>query len=153
VSVVIEYRDTVDGITADQLVGPFFVGWPHHPDPETHLTVLQGSDHVVLAVHEPDRQVVAFANAITDGVFMAFIPLLEVVPAYRGRGIGSELVRRLLDQLDGCYAVDAMCDPELQPFYARLGLRPATGVSRRNYARRSGRQRRPDAGFRVSGLR
>jgi GNAT superfamily N-acetyltransferase len=135
---VIEYRDTVDGITPDQLVGPFFVGWSRHPDPETHLAVLRGSDHVVVAVHEPDQQVVGFVNAITDGVFMAFIPLLEVVPAYQGRGVGSELVRRLLERLDGFYAVDAVCDPELQPFYRHLGLQPIAGVGLRDYARQSG---------------
>ena len=63
-------------------------------------------------------------NAISDGILYAFIPLLEVLPSHRGRGIGSELVTRLLDELNDFYAVDLMCDPELQPFYARFGMQP-----------------------------
>ena len=138
---MIEYRTTVSGITADQLAGPFFVGWPDPPTPETHLDVLRASAHLVVAVHETDQQVVGFVNAISDGVFMAYVPLLEVVAAYQGRGIGSELMRRLLEQLEGFYGVDAMCDPELQPFYRHLGFQVATGVSIRNYTHQSGRRR------------
>jgi ribosomal protein S18 acetylase RimI-like enzyme len=137
---MIEYRSNIEGVGADQLTGPFFVGWPAGPDPETHLEILRGSDHVVLAVHEPNQQVVGFINAVSDGFFMAFIPLLEVVPEYQGRGIGSELVRLLLAQLEGFYAVDAMCDPELQPFYEHVGLQASTGVSLRDYERQSGLQ-------------
>ncbi len=135
---MIEYRTNIDGITPDQLEGPFFVGWLHAPSAATHLRILNGSDHVVLAVDESSQQVVGFITAITDEVFMAFIPLLEVVPEYQGRGIGSELVRRLLEQLDGFYTVDAMTDPELQPFYRHLGLAASHGVSLRNYDRQSG---------------
>jgi ribosomal protein S18 acetylase RimI-like enzyme len=136
---VIEYKTTLDGVSADQLEGPFFVGWLDPPDAETHLRILRGSDHVVLAVHEPDQQVVGFITAITDGVLSAFIPLLEVVPEYQGRGIGSDLVRMLLDEIGDLHAVDAMVDRELQPFYEHLGLGPADGVGLRNYDRQSGR--------------
>jgi GNAT superfamily N-acetyltransferase len=65
--------------------------------------------------------------------------LLEVVPEYQGRGIGSELIRRIIEIVGPIYAVDAMCDPELQPFYRHLGLVPGTGVMLRNYSRQSGR--------------
>jgi ribosomal protein S18 acetylase RimI-like enzyme len=136
---MIEYRTSIDGITADQLAGPFFVGWPDPPSPQTHLELLRSSAHVVLALHEPDQQVVGFINAISDGVFMAFIPLLEVIAPYQGRGIGSELTRRLVSRLEDFYTVDVMCDPELQPFYEHLGFRMATGASLRNYSRQSGR--------------
>jgi ribosomal protein S18 acetylase RimI-like enzyme len=71
-------------------------------------------------------------------VLAAYIPFLEVVPEYQGRGIGSELIRRLLEVIGPIYAVDAACDPELQPFYRHLGLRPGTAVMLRNYERQSG---------------
>lgn len=136
---MIEYRSSVSGIAPDQLAGPFFVGWPNAPSPEKHLEILAGSDHVVLAVHEPDQRIVGFATAITDGVLFAYISLLEVVPDYQGRGIGSELIRRLLAEIGEIYAIDAMVDPDLQPFYRHLGLMPGAGVMLRNQARQSGR--------------
>jgi len=55
-------------------------------------------------------------------VLSAYIPLLEVLPEWQGRGIGTELMRRLLDRLRGLYMVDLCCDAELEPFYRRLGL-------------------------------
>jgi hypothetical protein len=35
--------------------------------------------------------------------------------------------------------IDLLCDPDVQPFYGRLGMRPATGMLIRNYDRQSGR--------------
>lgn len=135
---MIRYETSLSGIDAADLAGPFFVGWPNPPDAATHLELLRGSDHVVLAVHEGDDRVVGFVTAITDGVLAAYIPFLEVVPEYQGRGIGSELVRRLLEVIGPIYAVDAACDPELQPFYRHLGLHPGSAVMLRNYERQSG---------------
>ena len=77
--------------------------------------------------------VVGFVTAISDGVLSAFIPLLEVSPGYRGQGVGNELIRRLLAQLDRFYMVDLSCDAGLEPFYDALGfqvLDRAMGIRR-----------------------
>jgi ribosomal protein S18 acetylase RimI-like enzyme len=134
---VISYTDSVQGIVADQLHG-FFVGWPEPPSPQTHLALLQNSAHVVLALDDETGHVVGFVTAISDGVLAAYIPLLEVLPAYQGQGMGQELMRRVLEELSQLYAVDLVCDPELEPFYARLGMRRAVAMTVRNYARQSG---------------
>jgi ribosomal protein S18 acetylase RimI-like enzyme len=134
---MITYTDTVEAITAAQLQG-FFVGWPHPPSPATHLKLLQQSDEVVLALDEKTGHVIGFVTAITDRVLSAYIPLLEVLPAYQGREIGSELMRRMLAKLSDVYMVDLLCDPDAQPFYARLGMAPAIGMLLRNYERQSG---------------
>ena len=81
---------------------------------------MRGSSHIVLA--REGRRVVGFITAISDGVLSAYIPLLEVLPDFQGRGVGKELTRRLLTQLDGLYMVDLSCDEELVPFYEALGL-------------------------------
>ena len=135
---MIIYADSLAGIGPGNLRG-FFVGWPNPPTPETHLRILSGSDAVVLARDEATEAVVGFITAISDGVSCAYIPHLEVLPEYQGRGIGSELARRMLEKLSRLYMIDLMCDPDVQPFYARLGMRPATGMLIRNYDRQSGR--------------
>ena len=140
---MIAYVDSVETLTPDRLIG-FFVGWPNPPSPEAHLRLLAGSDHVVLAVDQRSGRVVGFVTAISDGVLSAYVPHLEVLPAYQGRGIGTELMRRMLARLDGLYGIDLLCDPEVQPFYARLGMRPAQGMLIRNYERQSGSPGRRD---------
>ncbi len=134
---MITYTESLNGITSDRLKG-FFVGWPNPPTPETHLRILQGSSHIILAIDDQTGQVVGFINAISDGVLNAFIPLLEVLPTYQKQGIGAELVRQMLDNLRHLYAVDLLCDADLQPFYERFGMRPYTAMLLRNYDRQSG---------------
>jgi len=125
--VPIEYTTSLDGVAPEHL-GGFFEGWPKPPSPERHLELLQGSCLVVLAREHDAPRVVGFVNAISDGVLYAFIPLLEVLPSHRDRGIGSALMQRLLDELGEFYAVDLMCDPELQPVYERFDMHRATGM-------------------------
>jgi ribosomal protein S18 acetylase RimI-like enzyme len=129
--------DSVSGITPDQVHG-FFVGWPNPPPPETHLKLLANSDYVVLAFDDDTSNVVGFITAISDGVLSAYIPFLEVLPAYQGRGIGQGLTRRMLEKLSELYMVDLLCNPELQPFYERFGMKVASGMMIRNYERQSG---------------
>jgi ribosomal protein S18 acetylase RimI-like enzyme len=128
--VPIAYTTDLAGVRPAHLHG-FFEGWPHPPTPESHLQILQGSFRVVLAREQGKPQVIGFVNALSDGVLSAFVPLLEVLPTYRGHGIGTELVRRMLDELDGLYSVDVVCDEELRPFYARFDMEPLLAMALR----------------------
>ena len=128
---VITYQTSVDEVHAKHLVG-FFVDWPTKPSPKRHLALLHGSDQVVLARDTENGQVVGFVTAVSDGVVSAFLPLLEVLPEYKGRGIGSELVRRMLKLLEGHYMVDLCCDEDLVPFYERFGMQRWVGMGLRN---------------------
>ncbi len=130
----IRYTTSLGGITAADLAGGFWVGWPTPPTPEQHLALLAGSEAVVLAVDDATGGVVGFVTAIGDGVLAAYLPLLEVLPEWQGQGIGSELVRRVLAELDPRYMVDLVCDEDLVPFYERLGFTPYRGMLRRDRA-------------------
>jgi ribosomal protein S18 acetylase RimI-like enzyme len=134
---MITYTDSLKNVTSENLTSGFFAGWPHPPSPATHYRILASSAAIVLAQIE-DGTVVGFITAISDGISCAYIPHLEVLPAYQGRGIGTELVRRMLEKLRHLYMIDLVCDPMLQPFYERLGMRAVVGMVVRNYARQSG---------------
>jgi ribosomal protein S18 acetylase RimI-like enzyme len=133
----IRYASDADGVTPEQLEG-FFEGWPKAPSCETHLRILQGSDEVVLAIDDETGAVVGFVTAVTDGVLSAYVPLLEVLPAYRRRGIARELVTRLLDALGGYYMIDLVCDEALVRFYEQLGFRRMRAMAIRDYDAQSG---------------
>lgn len=138
---MITYQHDLTGVVEDGLEG-FFEGWPTHPSSADHLRLLRQSDLISLAID--GDQVVGFATAITDGVLAASVPLLEVRAAYRGSGVGTELVRRLMAQLEEMYMVDLSCDEELVSFYEGFGMRRAVAMIHRNYAAQAGRPARRD---------
>ncbi len=134
---MIVYTTSLDGVTAERLHG-FFQDWQNPPTAETHLRILKGSSHAVLALDDQSGNVVGFITSLTDGVLSATIPLLEVLPAYQGRGIGEQLVRRMVDCIGDLYMIEFVCEPNMQPFYTRLGMKPSSGMMKRNMKRQRG---------------
>jgi ribosomal protein S18 acetylase RimI-like enzyme len=126
----IEYTDQIDRITPAQLEG-FFDGWPRHPSAQTHYEILCNSHKVWLALD--GERCVGFVNALSDGLYCAYIPLLEVLPEYRRQGIGRQLVERMIASLESMYGVDLVCDEPLAGFYQKLGFMRCTAMVRRNY--------------------
>jgi ribosomal protein S18 acetylase RimI-like enzyme len=55
----------------------------------------------VVGLYDGDRQV-GFARAFTDGVSLVYLADVYVLPDYRGRGLGVELVREMVE--NGPYA-------------------------------------------------
>lgn len=127
----ITFYTTSEAINPGMIEG-MFVGWPNPPSAETLIRVMDGSYRRLWAVAE--GRVVGYINAISDGVLNAFIPWLEVHPDYQNRGVGAELVRRMVAELDGMYAIDLMCDPSLVGWYEKLGFQGSTGAVLRNYS-------------------
>ncbi|HEX8371820.1 MAG TPA: GNAT family N-acetyltransferase [Chthoniobacterales bacterium] len=109
----------------------FFVGWPHKPSDEKFREILAASYTYVLAFADGRDDAVGFVTVISDGVFSAFIPLLEVKKEFHGQGIGRRLVEEAEARLPSIYSLDIVCDAELDGFYDSLG-----------YLRRSGRGKR-----------
>jgi ribosomal protein S18 acetylase RimI-like enzyme len=129
---VIRYTSQLTGIKPEQLKG-FMSGWRKPLTLEQHLQVLKNSYRVFLAIDEDTNQVVGFVNALSDGIQAAFIPLLEVLPAYQGKGIGTELMRLMLAELKHIISIDLTCNPETQAFYKRVGMIPSVGMIVRNF--------------------
>ena len=131
----IEYSDSIKGIRAENLQG-FFVGWNDAPSAETHLRLLENSSYKVLA--KDGAKVIGFVTAISDNTLAAYISFLEVLPEYQNKGIGKELIKRIVSKLEKFYMIDLLCDTNLQPFYEQLGMQKAVGMRIRNYNKQSG---------------
>ena len=50
----------------------------------------------VVGVYDGDRQV-GFARAFTDGVALVYLADVYVLPEYRGRGVGVQLIREMVE--------------------------------------------------------
>ena len=135
---MIKYQYHCRDLNSSQITG-FFQGWPNPPDSDTHLKILHNSSEIVLAIDDESGNIVGFINAVSDKILCAYIPLLEVLPDYQGRGIGRELLKRMLDRLKKLYAVDLTCDGELQSFYEKSGMKHSVGMVIRRYENQSGK--------------
>ncbi len=108
----------------------FFEGWPTKPSYELVMKHFEGS-HPLFLINE-NSDVVAFISALTDHALYAFIALLEVRESERGKGYGKQLVTDMLKFLEGVYAIDLVCDEDLETFYQPLGFAKHSAMIQRN---------------------
>jgi GNAT superfamily N-acetyltransferase len=77
----------------------------------------------IIGLYLADEQV-GFARAISDGVTMAYLADVYVLKAHRGRGLGVELVREMVDG-EGAPQVHWMLHTaDADGLYEHLGFRP-----------------------------
>lgn len=131
------YNSDITGTSPEQLNG-FFVGWAKKPTPQKLLELLEKAPYKVIAMDQNTQQIVGFIYAITDGILCAYIPLLEVLPVFQKKGIGKNLVNKLLKLIDSYYMIDLCCDSNLEDYYRKLSFNKASGMIIRNYSTQSG---------------
>lgn len=129
------YKKDLTDVTPDMLKG-FFVGWPNPPSETRFYDMLVGSKYVWLAIE--DDKVVGFVNAVSDGVLSAYIPLLEVLPAYQNQGIGTALMKKMIETLNHLYMIDLACDNDKVSYYESLGFHGFNCMGLRNYENQNG---------------
>jgi GNAT superfamily N-acetyltransferase len=118
----VDFHDGLDPSLVDELLA-FYKRewWTDDRERDGVQRMLTGSDLVISATSGED--LVGFVRAITDGVYRAAIFDLIVDPAWRGRGLGVELIERAHAHpvLAGCRRVELICVEEMVPFYAKRG--------------------------------
>ena len=116
----------------------FFAGWPHKPSEEILRKSIVNADYVVLAIDKNKKRLVGYITALSDTVLSAYIPFLEVEKEYQGQGLGSTLVKKMLEQLSDLYMIDVVCDKKIAGFYKEAGFQSWHAMIKRNYASQSG---------------
>ena len=99
--------------------------------------MIRGSFRFMIA-RLPEGRIVGMARVISDGYSDAYIQDVVVLPAYRKRGIGRELIRRLTEF---CVArkiawIGLVAEPGTQKFYEELGYGPLAGFQPMLYGKR-----------------
>jgi len=85
---------------------------------------LRGSWHVISAHH--DTTLIGAGRLVSDGVLYAVVFDMIVTPDWQGRGVGSEILRRLLDRCDvtGIRDILLFAARGTEDFYRRHGFVP-----------------------------
>jgi GNAT superfamily N-acetyltransferase len=87
----------------------------------------------VVGLYDGERQV-GFCRAFTDGVTIVYLADVYVLAAYRGRGLGLELVREMIDRGPYAQLKWMLHTSDAHPLYRRAGfLEPGYRVLERRW--------------------
>jgi GNAT superfamily N-acetyltransferase len=79
----------------------------------------------VVGVYETATgRMVGFARAVSDGVAFAYLADVYVLPEARGRGVGKELVRAMIDRGPGARFRWALHTSDAHGLYRHFGFAP-----------------------------
>ena len=99
------------------------VGWTNYTDRPEMLRQVFEHSLLVLGAYEGDR-LVGLLRAVGDGFSVVFIQDLLVLPDCQRHGIGTKLMRALMERCPGVYQMELFTDdtPKTVAFYRSLGF-------------------------------
>jgi GNAT superfamily N-acetyltransferase len=96
------------------------VRWSSADKPDALHSGLLASHSLVTAWDE--ALLVGLGNAISDGHLVVYFPHLVVRPEYQGKGIGTELMGRMMKRYHGFHQQALLADGRAVGFYKKLGF-------------------------------
>ena len=97
--------------------------WSSAEKPRELERALRNS-HFLVTAWDGSR-LVGLGNAISDGALVVYYPHMLVRPEYQGRGIGREIVRRLMARYAGFHQHILVADGGAIEFYRKCGFERA----------------------------
>jgi GNAT superfamily N-acetyltransferase len=98
-------------------------GWSSADKPELLYQGLLASHSLITAWE--GTKLVGLGNAISDGYLVVYYPHFLVLPEYQGRGIGTELMRRLMARYAGFHQQMLVADGRALDFFRQCGFERA----------------------------
>lgn len=80
----------------------------------------------VVGLYAPDGAMVGFARAVSDRHTFAYLADVYVLEAHRGRGLGVELVRKMIEESDYPHVRWTLGTLDAHGLYRKLGFGPPT---------------------------
>jgi GNAT superfamily N-acetyltransferase len=96
------------------------VGWSSADKPDALHNGLLAS-HSLVTAWDADA-LVGLGNAISDGHLVVYFPHMVVRPDHQGRGIGTELMTRMMARYRGFHQQALIADGRAIDFYKKLGF-------------------------------
>ena len=99
------------------------VQWSAARKPDRLMRALKRSHCVVSAWVK--GSLVGLGNALSDGSLVVYYPHMLVLPEFQGRGIGRELMKRLMKRYRGFHQHILIAEAEAVSFYRKCGFKRA----------------------------
>src|ERR1700688_5017100 len=120
---IIRYSESHD-LPAESVLALYRANdWSSAQRPELLHKALLASHSLVTAWD--GSTLVGLGNAISDGYMVVYYPHLLVLPDYQGRGIGRQLMQRLMARYEGFHQHMLVADGRALNFYRQCGFERA----------------------------
>jgi GNAT superfamily N-acetyltransferase len=119
----VRYRSTKSLPKAEVLRLYRSVRWSVARKPDRLMRALKRSHSVVTAWVK--GSLVGLGNALSDGSLVVYYPHMLVLPQFQGRGIGRELMKRLMRRYRGFHQHILIAEAKAVSFYRKCGFKRA----------------------------
>jgi GNAT superfamily N-acetyltransferase len=117
------YRENRE-LPLDQLIALYRANkWSSADKGEVLRSALRASDSLITAWS--DGRLIGLGNAISDGYLVVYYPHLIVLPEFQGKGVGTEIVRRLKKKYESFHMHILVADGKAIDFYKKCGFEHA----------------------------
>jgi GNAT superfamily N-acetyltransferase len=112
--------------------------WLETPENRARIEPMVRGSFCFMVVRLTNGNIIAMGRAISDGASDAYVQDVVVLPQFRGRGIGRELVIRLTSycRQHNIDWIGLIAEPGTTDFYERIGYTPLTGHQPMIYGKR-----------------
>ena len=119
----IQYSDNRD-LPRDAVIALYRANdWSSAEKPDLLLPALRASHSLISAWD--GTKLVGLGNAISDGYLVVYYPHLLVLPEYRRRGIGKQIMKMLIARYKDFHQHIMMADSQALDFYRKCGFERA----------------------------
>lgn len=117
----------VDNWKKNDIVNLYKAGgwWKDHYTPSGIKYLIKGSFAFAVAIDKKSKKAIGMGRLISDGVSDAYIQDLVVLPDYRDKGIGRDIVIKLINHCKNksIHWVGLIAEPNQDGFYISLGFK------------------------------
>jgi len=117
----------VDSWPEDEIVELYKAGgwWKKSYSSSGINPLIKGSFAFAVVIDKKYQKAIGMGRIISDGVSDAYIQDLVILPKYRCKGIGKQLVKSLLEKCSsaGLLWIGLIAEPDQDAFYSPLGFK------------------------------
>ncbi len=117
----------VDSWNQDEIIKLYKTGgwWKDNYEPSAINHLIRGSYAFAIAFDNKIKKAIGMGRVISDSVSDAYIQDLIVLPEYRNKGIGRDLVKMLINYCEkkGVNWIALIAEPNQDGFYKKIGFK------------------------------
>ena len=120
----LSWKETLEDVNWEELSALYQAAPLGNKSPEWLRTAFSNSMYRCFAYD--GAQLIGSGRALADGVDCSYLCDVAILPSHQGKGVGSEIITRLITRSKGHRKIILYSVPGKEAFYQKLGFRRMT---------------------------